>query len=163
MNWDTTATSRMFLRKSGSPEFQTQHCLYPHHLAEHIGFPNCWKPRPRLKGAFAAKWRGSSPCGKRFTPDSVQSLSRTTLICPSSPLGNSEASELFGSVNFVLRLNAEFAAMPVSTRISWLMTSFTFPPGGRAHWFRRVLVQLSHGVSPTASVALGKDVAAIVK
>jgi FkbH-like protein len=81
------------------------------------------------------------------------------------PLGNLEASEAFGGVNFVLRLNAEFASYARSH--SHLLINdilYLSAQVGRAAWFRPSYWYAFHmALSPTASVALGHNVAAIIK
>jgi FkbH-like protein len=81
------------------------------------------------------------------------------------PLGNLEASESFGRVNFVLRLNAEFANYArnhsrfLINDILYLSTQV-----GQAEWFRNNYWYSFHmAVSPTATVALARNVAAMVK
>ena len=81
------------------------------------------------------------------------------------PLGNLEASEAFGRVNFVQRLNAEFAAY--ARKHSHLLINdilYLSAQVGQANWFRQSYWYSFHmALSPTASVALGHNVAAIVK
>jgi FkbH-like protein len=81
------------------------------------------------------------------------------------PLGNLEASESFGRVNFVLRLNAELAKYArahsrfLINDILYLSTQV-----GHAAWFRNSYWYNFHmAVSPTATVALAHNVAAMVK
>jgi len=81
------------------------------------------------------------------------------------PLGNLEASESFGRVNFVLRLNAELAKYArahsrfLINDILYLSTQV-----GQAAWFRNTYWYNFHmAVSPTATVALAHNVAAMVK
>src|ERR1017187_1095249 len=81
------------------------------------------------------------------------------------PLGNLEASETFGSVNFVLRLNAEFASY-ARNHSHLLINDILYLSAqiGQAGWFRNSYWYNFHmALSPTASVALGHNVAAIVK
>jgi FkbH-like protein len=81
------------------------------------------------------------------------------------PLGNLEASESFGSVNFVLRLNAEFASYARS-HSSFLIDDILYLSGevGQAAWFRPSYWHNFHmAVSPTGTVALAHNVAAIIK
>src|SRR5579864_6374611 len=80
-------------------------------------------------------------------------------------MGNLEASENFGSVNFVMRLNAEFASYArkhphvLINDILYLSAQV-----GQAAWFRTSYWYNFHmALSPTASVALGQSVAGIVK
>ena len=80
-------------------------------------------------------------------------------------MGNLEASENFGSVNFVMRLNAEFASYArkhphvLINDILYLSAQV-----GHAAWFRPSYWYNFHmALSPTASVALGQSVAGIVK
>ena len=81
------------------------------------------------------------------------------------PLGNLEASETFGRVNFVLRLNAEFATY--ARKHSHLLINdilYLSAQVGQADWFRQSYWYSFHmALGPTASVALGHNVAAIVK
>lgn len=80
------------------------------------------------------------------------------------PLGNLEGSESYGSVNFVLRLNAEFASY--AREHSHLLINdilYLSAQVGHAAWFRPSYWHSFHmALSPTASVALGQNVAAIV-
>jgi len=81
------------------------------------------------------------------------------------PLGNLEASESFGSVNFVLRLNAEFAGY-ARNHSRFLINDILYLSAqvGQAAWFRQSYWYNFHmALSPTASVALAHNVAAIVK
>jgi FkbH-like protein len=81
------------------------------------------------------------------------------------PLGNLEASEAFGSTNFVLRLNAEFARYARS-HSHFLISDILYLSGqvGQAVWFHQSYWYNFHmALSPTASMALGHNVAAIVK
>ncbi len=81
------------------------------------------------------------------------------------PLGNLEASETFGSVNFVMRLNAEFASY--ARKHSRLLINdilYLSSQVGQAAWFRPSYWYNFHmALSPTASAALGHSVARIVK
>ena len=81
------------------------------------------------------------------------------------PLGNLEASESFGRVNFVSRLNAEFANYArnhsrfLINDILYLSTQV-----GQAVWFRSNYWYNFHmAVSPTGTVSLAQNVAAMVK
>ena len=80
-------------------------------------------------------------------------------------MGNLEASETFGSVNFVMRLNAEFASY--ARKHSHLLINdilYLSTQVGQAAWFRPSYWYNFHmALSPTASVALGQSVAGIVK
>src|ERR1017187_6589852 len=81
------------------------------------------------------------------------------------PLGNLEASESFGGVNFVLRLNAEFAVY-ARNHSRFLINDILYLSAqvGQAAWFRNSYWYNFHmALSPTASVALAHNVAAIVK
>jgi FkbH-like protein len=81
------------------------------------------------------------------------------------PLGNLEASESFGRVNFVLRLNAEFAKY-ARTHSRFLINDILYlsTQVGQAAWFRNSYWYNFHmAVSPTATVALAHNVAAMVK
>ena len=81
------------------------------------------------------------------------------------PLGNLDASEAFGSVNFVLRLNTEFARY--ARGHSHLLISDILSLSaqvGQPNWFRQSYWYNFHmALSPTASVALGQSLAAIIK
>jgi FkbH-like protein len=81
------------------------------------------------------------------------------------PMGNVAAAESFGSVNFVMRLNAEFAAY--ARKHPYLLLNdilYLSAQVGQAAWFRPSYWYGFHmALSPTASVALGQSVAAIVK
>src|SRR5208283_4341700 len=81
------------------------------------------------------------------------------------PLGNLEASESFGRVNFLMRLNAEFAKYAHShsrfriNDIHYLSAQVGLDAWhGRAYWYN-----FHMAVSPTATVPLAQNVAAIVK
>jgi FkbH-like protein len=81
------------------------------------------------------------------------------------PLGNLEASESFGRVNFVLRLNAEFANY-ARKHSRFLINDILYLSAqvGQAAWFRNSYWYNFHmALSPTATVALAHNVAAIVK
>ena len=81
------------------------------------------------------------------------------------PLGNLEASESFGRVNFVLRLNAEFANY-ARNHSRFLINDILYLSAqvGQAAWFRSSYWYSFHmALSPTATVALAHNVAAIVK
>jgi FkbH-like protein len=81
------------------------------------------------------------------------------------PLGNLEASASFGRVNFLLRLNAEFASYARSHshfRINDIL--YLSAHVGLAAWFEHSYWYNFHmALSPTATVALAQNVAAIVK
>jgi FkbH-like protein len=80
-------------------------------------------------------------------------------------LGNLEASESFGRVNFVLRLNAEFAKY-ARTHSRFLINDILYlsTQVGQAVWFRNSYWYNFHmALSPAATVALAHNVAAIVK
>jgi FkbH-like protein len=81
------------------------------------------------------------------------------------PLGNLEASESFGRVNFLLRLNAEFAKYArshsrfVINDILYLSAQVGLSTWlGHSYWYN-----FRMALSPTATVALAHNVAAIVK
>ena len=80
-------------------------------------------------------------------------------------MGNLEASENFGSVNFVMRLNAEFASYARKNphlRINDIL--YLSAQVGQAAWFRPSYWYNFHmALSPTASVAVGQSVAGIVR
>ena len=81
------------------------------------------------------------------------------------PLGNLEASESFGRVNFVLRLNAEFANY-ARNHSRFLINDILYLSAqvGQAAWFRNSYWYNFHmALSPTATVSLAQNVAAIVK
>jgi len=81
------------------------------------------------------------------------------------PLGNLEASESFGRVNFLLRLNAEFAKY-ARNHSRFLVNDILYLSAqvGQATWFRNSYWYNFHmAVSPTATVALAHNVAAMVK
>ena len=92
-------------------EFQARHRLYPHHLAQRIAnFLNYWKPKPRLKTASVGKWPGLKSLWEKIHTELGALIIQNNFDLPRlRPLGNLEASESFGRVNFLLRLNAEFA------------------------------------------------------
>jgi FkbH-like protein len=81
------------------------------------------------------------------------------------PLGNSEAFESSGNVNFLMRLNAEFATY-ARKHSSFLINDILYLSAqvgldawhGNTYWYN-----FHMAVSPTASVALAQSVAAIVK
>jgi len=81
------------------------------------------------------------------------------------PLGNLEASESFGRVNFVSRLNAEFANY-ARNHSRFLINDILYLSAqvGQAAWFRNTYWYNFHmALSPTATVSLAHNVAAIVK
>ena len=81
------------------------------------------------------------------------------------PLGNLEASESFGRVNFLLRLNAEFAKY-TRNHSRFLINDILYLSAqvginawhGRTYWYN-----FHMALSPTGTVALAQNVAAIVK
>jgi FkbH-like protein len=81
------------------------------------------------------------------------------------PLGNLEASEPFSRVNFLLRLNAEFAKY-ARNHSRFLINDILYLSAqvgldawhGRTYWYN-----FHMAVSPTATVPLAQNVAAIVK
>lgn len=81
------------------------------------------------------------------------------------PLGNSEAFESYGRVNFLMRLNAEFASYGrqhsrfLINDIHYLSAQVGLNSWhGHTYWYN-----FHMAVSPTATVALAQNVAAIVK
>ena len=81
------------------------------------------------------------------------------------PLGNLEASESFGRVNFLLRLNAEFAAY-ARNHSRFLINDILYLSAqvGLTAWFDDSYWYNFHtALSPAATVALAQNVAAIVK
>jgi FkbH-like protein len=80
-------------------------------------------------------------------------------------LGNLEASESFGRVNFLLRLNAEFARYARNhSRFRINDIHYLSAQMGLATWFDPTYWYSFHmAMSPTATVALAHNVAAIVK
>jgi FkbH-like protein len=81
------------------------------------------------------------------------------------PLGNLEAIEPSGRVGFLMRLNAEFAAY--SRKNSHILINdilYLSAQMGLDRWYSQTYWYNFHlAVTPTASVALAKNVAAIVK
>lgn len=81
------------------------------------------------------------------------------------PLGNLEASESFGRVNFLLRLNAEFASY-ARKHSRFLINDILYLSAqagldawhGHTYWYN-----FHMALSPTATVALAHNVAGIVK
>jgi FkbH-like protein len=81
------------------------------------------------------------------------------------PLGNLEASESFGRVNFVLRLDAELAKY-ARNHSRFLINDILYLSAqvGQTAWFRNSYWYNFHmALSPTATVALAHNVAGIVK
>ena len=81
------------------------------------------------------------------------------------PLGNLEASELFGRVNFLLRLNAEFAKY-ARNHSRFLINDILYLSAqvGLTSWFDDSYWYSFHmAVSPVGTVALARNAAAIVK
>jgi FkbH-like protein len=81
------------------------------------------------------------------------------------PLGNLEVSQSFGRVNFVQRLNAEFANYARS-HSRFLINDILFLSAqiGLSEWFSNSYWYSFHmALSPKATVALARNVAAIVK
>jgi FkbH-like protein len=81
------------------------------------------------------------------------------------PQGNLEASELFGRVNFVLRMNAEFASY-ARNHSRFMINDILYLSAqvGHSVWFRHSYWYNFHmALSPTATVALAHNVAAMVK
>jgi FkbH-like protein len=81
------------------------------------------------------------------------------------PLGNLEASESFGRVNFLLRLNAEFASYARShSRFLINDIHYLSAEVGLAAWLEHSYWYSFHmALGPTATVALARNVAAIIK
>jgi FkbH-like protein len=81
------------------------------------------------------------------------------------PLGNLEASEQFGRVNFLLRMNVEFAKYArCHPRLLINDLLYLSAQVGLAEWFGRSYWYNFHmALSPTATVALARNVAGIVK
>lgn len=81
------------------------------------------------------------------------------------PLGNLEASELFGRVNFLQRLNVEFAGY-ARNHSRFLINDILYLSAevGLAHWLGHSYWYNFHmALSPTATVALARNVAGIIK
>ena len=81
------------------------------------------------------------------------------------PLGNLEASESFGRVNFLMRLNAEFASY-ARGHSRFLINDIHYLSAevGLAEWHSfNYWYKFHMAVSPAATVALARNVAAIVK
>jgi FkbH-like protein len=81
------------------------------------------------------------------------------------PLGNLEASEQFGRVNFLLRLNAEFARY-ARNHSRFLINDILYLSAqvGLHEWFGRSYWYKFHmALSPSATVALARNVAGMVK
>jgi FkbH-like protein len=81
------------------------------------------------------------------------------------PLGNFEASASFGRVKFLLSLNAEFAKY--ASKNSWFLINdimYLSAQVGLSEWFDSSYWYNYHmAVSPLAAVAVGQNVASIVK
>jgi len=81
------------------------------------------------------------------------------------PLGNLEASESFGRVNFLLRLNAEFAKY-ARNHSRFLINDIFYLSAqvGLSTWFGHNYWYSFHmALSPAATVALSRNVASIIK
>lgn len=81
------------------------------------------------------------------------------------PLGNSEAFESYGRVNFLMRLNAEFASY-ARQHSRFLINDILYLSAqvGLSSWHGHTYWYNFHmAVSPAATVALAQNVAAIVK
>ncbi|HTZ95272.1 MAG TPA: HAD-IIIC family phosphatase [Terriglobales bacterium] len=81
------------------------------------------------------------------------------------PLGNLEASQPFGRANFLMRLNAEFANYS-HTHSRFFINDIHYLSAqvGLTEWFGNSYWYSFHmALSPTATVALARNVAAIVK
>jgi len=81
------------------------------------------------------------------------------------PLGNLETSELFGRVNFLMRLNAEFASF-ARNNSRFLINDILYLSAqvGLADWFGPSYWYNFHmALSPTATVAMARNFAGIVK
>ena len=81
------------------------------------------------------------------------------------PLGNLEASESYGRVNFLMRLNAEFAAH--ARQHPWLLINdihYLCAQVGLDEWQGRTYWYNFHmAVSPAGTIALAQSVAALIK
>jgi FkbH-like protein len=81
------------------------------------------------------------------------------------PLGNLEASELFGRENFLMTLNAEFASY-ARKHSRFLINDIHYLSAqvGLAEWFSHTYWYSFHmALSPTATVALAHNLAGIIK
>jgi FkbH-like protein len=81
------------------------------------------------------------------------------------PLGGLEASEVYGRVNFLLRLNAEFASY-ARRHFHFLINDILYLSAevGLSSWLEHSYWLNFHmALGPTATVALARNVAAIVK
>jgi FkbH-like protein len=81
------------------------------------------------------------------------------------PLGNLEGSESFGGVNFVMRLNSEFASY-ARKHSRFLINDIHYLSAqmGQGTWFRNSYWYNFHmALSPSGTVALAQNLAAIVK
>jgi FkbH-like protein len=81
------------------------------------------------------------------------------------PLGNLEASEVFGRVNFLQRLNAEFASY-ARNNSRFLINDIHYLSAqvGLAEWFSHTYWYSFHmAVSPKGTVALAQNLAGIIK
>ena len=84
---------------------------------------------------------------------------------PLRPLGNLEASAAFGSINFLMRLNAEFANY-ARTHSRFLIHDIHYLSAqvGLNMWFAPTYWYSFHTAqSPTATVALARNLAAMIK
>ena len=95
---------RRCIRECRAVEFQTEYCLHSHHLAQPLGISRTAgirgrgrSPRTQGDGAVESLW-------EKIHTELGAVIIQNNFDLPSlRPLGNLEASESFGRVNFVLR------------------------------------------------------------
>ena len=129
-------------------------------------FPNCWNQKSEVEGRVRREMARFESLWEKIHTELGAVIIQNNFDLPSlRPLGNLEASEAFGRVNFVLRLNAEFARY-ARAHSHFLISDILYLSAqvGQAAWFRQSYWYNFHmALSPMASVALGQSVAAIVK
>ncbi len=129
-------------------------------------FPNYWKLRPRLKARIRREMaRFESLWEKIHTGLGALIIQNNFDLPRLRPLGNLEASQSFGRVNFLLRLNAEFASYARNhSRFFINDIHYLSAQVGLTEWLGNSYWYSFHmALSPTATVALARNVAAIVK
>ena len=147
-------------------EFQAQHCLIHttwHNISE---FPELLEAEADVEHRVRREMARFESLWEKIHTELGALIIQNNFDLPRlRPLGNLEASESFGRVNFVLRLNAEFASY-ARKHSRFLINDILYLSAqvGQAAWFRsNYWYSFRMAVSPAATVALAHNVAAMVK
>ena len=134
-----------------------------HNVSE---FPQLMEPETEVEQRVGREMeRFASLWGKIHTELGALIIQNNFDLPHLRPLGNLEASESFGRVNFLMRLNAEFAKYAHNhTRFRISDIHYLSAQVGLNEWHGRTYWYNFHmAVSPTATVSLAQNVAAMVK